>query len=380
MIPIRVDRIEHNEDIDDKIIFEIERCDFALADLTYARPSVYFEAGYAGRTVPVIYTCRRDHLRPRADDSYGNLRVHFDLQMKNIIPWSNSSDRKFVERLRKRIVHVTTPLLRHKEIEVKKELDVRRFASLSLVERINKVVDICIQRTRRIGYKGVYADQSSLSHWFKEDIAGAVRGLSRRAESLAPGWIGTRLASSGIHTTMIHVTDVLTKKELTNMYDSVLTNPTYDLGPASRRRSIRRLVEHLYILSLKKVPSTRIAEALPHFKFDEEHNEYTLDTEESIPTYKKQRYGEIYAMGPSRTLDLRFVVHSLTGVGEAKIHRIDKEQVTAYDSQSRGNIRVGSLKRLSRHIHIRMIAGIKSESEIRSTFSQVQKDVEGESH
>jgi hypothetical protein len=36
---------------------------YCSADLRYARPSVYFEAGYAERSVPVIYTVRRDHFR-----------------------------------------------------------------------------------------------------------------------------------------------------------------------------------------------------------------------------------------------------------------------------------------------------------------------------
>jgi nucleoside 2-deoxyribosyltransferase len=44
--PLRVDQIEHNDDIDDKIIELIKKCDFCIADLTYARPSVYYEAGY----------------------------------------------------------------------------------------------------------------------------------------------------------------------------------------------------------------------------------------------------------------------------------------------------------------------------------------------
>lgn len=57
--PVRVDRIEHLEDINNKIMAELKKCDFALADLTYARPSVYFEAGYANREVPVVYTCRQ---------------------------------------------------------------------------------------------------------------------------------------------------------------------------------------------------------------------------------------------------------------------------------------------------------------------------------
>ena len=51
----RVDRIEHNDNIDTKIISEIETADLVIADLTYARPSVYFEAGYAQRAIPVIF-------------------------------------------------------------------------------------------------------------------------------------------------------------------------------------------------------------------------------------------------------------------------------------------------------------------------------------
>src|SRR5260370_6071851 len=92
---VRVDRIEHNDDIDNRLISELESADFVLADLTYSRPSVYFEAGYAQRKVPVIYTVRRDHLRPTLGDEHGNLRVHFDLQMKNIIPWTNAADTVF---------------------------------------------------------------------------------------------------------------------------------------------------------------------------------------------------------------------------------------------------------------------------------------------
>jgi nucleoside 2-deoxyribosyltransferase len=107
---VRVDRVEHNDDIDNRIIEEIERADLVLADLSYARPSVYFEAGFAQRCVPVIYTVRSDHFRPRVDDPNGNLRVHFDLQMKNIIPWNTPKDEGFRKRLRARVLKVVAPL------------------------------------------------------------------------------------------------------------------------------------------------------------------------------------------------------------------------------------------------------------------------------
>jgi hypothetical protein len=126
--PRRVDRIEHNDDIDDRIYAEIEAADFAVADLTYARQSAYFEAGYAQRAVPVIYTCRADHLKPSTDDSR---RVHFDLQMKNIIPWRQPLDSRFRKRMESRLRKVTLPLLRDKARDVEALRQAERFSRLS---------------------------------------------------------------------------------------------------------------------------------------------------------------------------------------------------------------------------------------------------------
>jgi hypothetical protein len=93
-------------------IDEIEKAHFLLADLTYARPSVYFEAGYGQRSVSVIYTARVDHFRARDGDPSGNLRVHFDLQMKNIITWTEPLSKKFQKRLQSRITKVLLPIAR----------------------------------------------------------------------------------------------------------------------------------------------------------------------------------------------------------------------------------------------------------------------------
>jgi nucleoside 2-deoxyribosyltransferase len=108
----RVDRVEHNDDIDDKIFALMKAADFCIADLTYARPSVYYEAGYIfGCKKPVIYISRSDHFHGSALDRHGNLRVHFDLQMKNIIPWTEPS-KAFAARLKRRISTVVAPLLK----------------------------------------------------------------------------------------------------------------------------------------------------------------------------------------------------------------------------------------------------------------------------
>jgi hypothetical protein len=76
--PLRIDKEEHNEKICDRIIAEIRRSGFLVADVTGHRQGVYFEAGYAlGLGIPVIWTCRKDQLK----------RCRFDTRQYNHIVW-----------------------------------------------------------------------------------------------------------------------------------------------------------------------------------------------------------------------------------------------------------------------------------------------------
>jgi hypothetical protein len=81
--PIRIDRREHNNRIDDEIISEIRRSRFVVADFSCgeegARGGVYYEAGFAaGLGKPVIFTVRATDLN----------RVHFDARQFNHIVWN----------------------------------------------------------------------------------------------------------------------------------------------------------------------------------------------------------------------------------------------------------------------------------------------------
>lgn len=105
--PRRIDRIEHIENINQKILSELNDADIVLADLTYARPSVYYEAGYAQRKTPVIYTCRKDHLHSREDSR----RVHFDVDRYPIIFWDDPGDKSFIPNLKARLQKVIADLL-----------------------------------------------------------------------------------------------------------------------------------------------------------------------------------------------------------------------------------------------------------------------------
>lgn len=81
--PIRIDRVEHNNKIDDEIIANIKKSKFVIADFTGHRGGVYFEAGYAmGRDIPVIWTCRENDLE----------NLHFDTRQYSHIVWKDEKD------------------------------------------------------------------------------------------------------------------------------------------------------------------------------------------------------------------------------------------------------------------------------------------------
>jgi len=91
--PLRVDKIEHTNRIDDQVVADIRRSRFMVADLTDQRQGVYFEAGMMmglGRTV--IWMVRKDELP----------KVHFDNRQYNFIVYEDLEDAR--KRLQLRIL------------------------------------------------------------------------------------------------------------------------------------------------------------------------------------------------------------------------------------------------------------------------------------
>lgn len=96
--PVRVDRVEYNEKIDDRIIAEIRRSGLVVADFTGDRGGVYYEAGFArGLGLPVFSTVRQDHLKG----------VHFDTRQYNHIVWETPAELR--ERLHYRVMATLGP-------------------------------------------------------------------------------------------------------------------------------------------------------------------------------------------------------------------------------------------------------------------------------
>jgi len=119
---IKIDNVEHVNDINDEIIAQIRRSRFMVCDLSGYRGGVYFEAGFAyGLGIPVIYTCRNDWTRAEtlvdADGKeilelydknktpicVGKEGVHFDLAHRNRIQWNPEDLDDFRVKLENRI-------------------------------------------------------------------------------------------------------------------------------------------------------------------------------------------------------------------------------------------------------------------------------------
>lgn len=85
----RADEIEHQDRITNIILNEIRDCDILIADLSYERPNVYYEIGYAHalNKKPILY--RRQ-----------GTRLHFDLSVHNVPEYRNITELRDLLRRR----------------------------------------------------------------------------------------------------------------------------------------------------------------------------------------------------------------------------------------------------------------------------------------
>jgi nucleoside 2-deoxyribosyltransferase len=95
---VRIDAVEFNSDVVERIIGEIRECRFVVADVTGQRNGVYFEGGFAfGLALPVIWMCRDNEVE----------KLHFDTRQLNHIVWRDSATIR--ERLSRRILATMGP-------------------------------------------------------------------------------------------------------------------------------------------------------------------------------------------------------------------------------------------------------------------------------
>lgn len=110
-VAIKIDDVIHFDDITDRIIGEIRKSKFIVADFTGDRGGVYYEAGFAhGLGKKVIFTCRDDWFKTTITKELTGIekgttdektimipedrKVHFDIDHRKFIVWKDKDDLK----------------------------------------------------------------------------------------------------------------------------------------------------------------------------------------------------------------------------------------------------------------------------------------------
>jgi hypothetical protein len=299
--PIRVDRVEHNQNIDARIIAEIESADFAIADLTFARPSVYYEAGYAERVLRdgVIYTIRRDHLSPRAGDSMGNYRLHFDLQMKNVIDWAEPTDPVFIARLDSRVKHVTGPLV-HKSAEDSAERNARaEFGALSVIVREAALVEAAASVMAECGFLNVDEVQHPIGQRAARD---ATPGLHVKAHTRKLTFVQIEVRTKTDEPPHLSEDADLLSYDVNLNFNHVLND-------------LETVCQRTIFCTLFDVSFSEVCHKMPTFAVSPEQRLLTRDDRLEVPIFDAKYTGEVFP-------DVHVFRDGLTGLWTgSQIHR-----------------------------------------------------------
>lgn len=255
--PVIINRHQSNDDLNFQIFDQLEKADFCIADLTYTRPSVYFEAGYAQRVIPVVYTVRKDHLGKGQPD---DLRVHFDLQMKPIIDWKNSDDLTFASRLEKRLRATVLKEWNRLQNEDKKyEIEKAKFQKLPQYKKLIQLRRQTLYGMRQIGI--------NISQWNASKYSFQGDTLSYIKKSITNGYVdhifGVTNSNSKIVEVSIQAYPSLNKKTLYDL-QGAYSKGVYDV---ERDNSYKAdiFLAHIMVLSLRPVTANQIESVFSSF-------------------------------------------------------------------------------------------------------------------
>jgi len=278
VVPVIINRREDNRDINHQIIEQLNSCDFCIADLTYTRPSVYYEAGYAQRAVEVIYTVRADHLLKNQDE---DRRVHFDLQMKPLITWKDPTDYAFPKKLERRL---KSTVLKEIAVRVKEDEKLKRekdkFSSLAINKRLEVLRRKAINAFRNIGFNDwvIRRNMRSLPHLLSSSRHFKNPSKYAYRDSLFIAERKRKKKKIVVCITSCEKVGLKKMKEIGAMVLPRYSQPYYlsrEIDPQLHK--VDTTEEHHLVLTLNNTPATRAMSAMPYLSFEKQPNRYVVE-------------------------------------------------------------------------------------------------------
>lgn len=206
---------------------------------------------------------RCDHFKARHDDPEGLQRVHFDLQMKNIIPWTSANE-AFSIKLNARLQYVLKPILLRSKTKEKLKSERSEFNRLSISSKISLLRIKTVSMLNVRGFK-----KTNPGNTLSNVIWQSSREFLYRDSTLRRQEVGTFCISSA----------------LKPLFENIAFN--YSFGLYSHPKSIPTET-HYIIASLKPLSRSRISDYLSSFQsLDEKtfHHLYQPNRKPIIKTF-----------------------------------------------------------------------------------------------
>ena len=237
---------------------------------------MYFEAGYAQRLVPVIYTARTDHFREHDDDPYGNRQVHFDLKMKNIIGWADPAADAFHKRLRSRVSKVIAPLLKQRNLDRAQQNRVAEFNAKSIDHKLQSLRDVWRRHFEHLKYTIIELKMLSRDQNLDQDL----KIFPDAGQTLWGAMVAMKRISGDIHHFVFLDAVPTENKNLCKAYHWNLADlHLYDTTVRPPKRIPSAAREDYIICSLTPNALRKIREEVSYFRPGEAEKTLVCDSE-----------------------------------------------------------------------------------------------------
>jgi hypothetical protein len=203
-----------------------------------------------------------------------DLRVHFDLQMKPLIQWSNPDDKKFPEKLERRLTKTVLREWNIKQRANEKEKEQREdFNHMPLNERLVAIRKGGLRTLDKLGYSSWNRLRSQLNINYLQDVGWLSSRQMLQYLDIFFWFISTIRRKQDLLVTTLGVQESLPLTFLRDEFGSRFLRSQYPPHLEGREmikenRPVTESIEHHVLCSIKPIPQTRIMSAMPSLRWD----------------------------------------------------------------------------------------------------------------